>query len=82
MVPRNAGVPEWTSASGNERWLIARLQAEFAGILDHFDAQTGRRIADFRRPGLYDNDVFVVLSDEFASMEDGLTGAVDRNTAR
>ena len=81
MVPRNTGVPEWASASGNERRLIARLQAEFAGFLDHFDAQTGRPIADFTRPGFYDNDFFVVLSDDCASMEDGLSGAVDCNTA-
>ncbi len=81
MVPRNTGVPEWASESGNERRLIACLQAEFAGFLDQFDAQTRRRIADFKRPGFDDNDIFVILSDDCASMEDGKSGAVDCNTA-
>ena len=81
LVPRNPGVPEWSSLSGNERRLFSRLQAAYAGFLDHSDAQIGRLIGELKRLDLHDNTIFMVFSDNGASMEGGLTGAVDCNAA-
>ena len=57
------------------------LQAAYAGFLDHSDAQIGRLIGELKRLDLHDNTIFVVFSDNGASMEGGLTGAVDCNAA-
>ena len=81
LVPRNPGVPEWSSLSGDERSLFSRLQAAYAGFLDHSDAQIGRLIGELKRLDLHDNTIIMVFSDNGASMEGGRTGAVDCNAA-
>ncbi|MDE2914761.1 MAG: arylsulfatase [Paracoccaceae bacterium] len=81
LVPRNPGVPEWASLSDDEQRLFSRLQAAYAGFLDHSDVQIGRLVAELKRLDLYDNTIFVILSDNGASMEGGITGAVDCNAA-
>ena len=81
LVPRNPGVSSWDSLDDDERRLFARLQSAFAGFLEHSDAQIGRLVAELKRLNLYDNTIFVVFSDNGASMEGGRTGAVDCNAA-
>lgn len=74
LAPRNPGVRPWDELSADERTLYSRMQEVFAGYLDHTDAQIARLIASLEESGLRDNTMIVLLSDNGASQEGGLTG--------
>ena len=63
LVPRNPGVPEWSGLSGDEQRVFARLQAAFAGFLEHSDEQIGRLIAELRRLDYLENTIILVFCD-------------------
>lgn len=79
LVPRNPEVQAWDTLDDDARKLYTRLQAAFAGFLQHSDEQIGRVVAELKRLGLYDNTIIVVMSDNGASREGGDHGAVDCN---
>lgn len=79
LVPRNPEVPAWESLGEDARRLYTRLQAAFAGFLEHADAQIGRVVAELQRLNLFDNTVILVMCDNGASREGGPHGAVDVN---
>jgi len=61
------GIPSWASMNANQR-LVARRQAEvYAAFLEHTDRQVGRLIDELKRQGVYDNTIFMVMSDNGAS---------------
>jgi arylsulfatase len=76
LPPRNAGVKPWDQHSADERRFFTRLQAAFAGMLDHADRNLARLVAFLERSGLRDDTIILVLSDNGASQEGGLLGGV------
>ncbi len=76
VPPRNDGVKPWDQHSADERRFFTRLQAAFAGMLDHADRQLERLITFLERADQSDNTIVLILSDNGASQEGGLLGGV------
>lgn len=79
LVERNPEVPAWDGLGDDEKRLFTRLQAAFAGFLEHTDEQIGRVVAELRRLSLFDNTIILIFADNGASREGGRNGAVDCN---
>lgn len=79
LVDRNPEIPAWNSLPENQKKLYVRLQAAFAGFLQHTDEHLGRVVTELKRLGMFDNTIIVVISDNGASREGGPNGAVDVN---
>src|SRR5277367_5161165 len=77
LAPRNPGVRPWTELSVNEQRFACRLQEAFAAMLEHTDQQIGRLISFLQEIGVWDDTIFIVLSDNGASQEGGATGVLD-----
>ncbi len=77
MPARNDGVKAWEEHSADERRVFARLQAAFAGMLDHSDRHLARLVAFLDTAGIRDNTVIIVMSDNGASQEGGPLGFVN-----
>jgi arylsulfatase len=73
LAPRNPGVEAWDTLSENQQRLACRLQEAYAAFLDHTDVQIGRLLASIEKLGLDDNTMIVLLADNGASQEGGLT---------
>ncbi len=74
---RNDGVKAWDEHSADEQRVFTRLQAAFAGMLDHADQHLARLIAFLDTAGIRDNTLVLVLSDNGASQEGGPLGFVN-----
>jgi arylsulfatase A-like enzyme len=70
-------VPEWNSLSPEARRLAARMMEVYAGFLSHTDAQIGRLLDFLRETGELDNTLIMVVSDNGASAEGGVTGTTN-----
>jgi arylsulfatase len=70
-------VPEWKTLSPPARRLAARLMEVFAGFLSHTDAQIGRLLDFLRETGELANTLIMVVSDNGASAEGGVTGTTN-----
>ena len=70
-------VPDWDSLSGDQRRLYAREMEVFAGFLSHTDHYIGRLIEFLRTVGELDNTLIMVVSDNGASAEGGVTGTTN-----
>jgi arylsulfatase A-like enzyme len=77
LPPRNPGVKPWDSLSREEMQLFVRLQAAYAGFLDHADVQIGRVLDFLKSVERLDNTIIVVTSDNGASQEGGLEGTLN-----
>lgn len=77
MPPRNDGVKAWEEHSADERRVFTRLQAAFAGMLDHSDRHLARLVAFLETAGIRDNTAIIVMSDNGASQEGGPLGFVN-----
>ena len=77
MPARNDGVKAWEEHSADERRVFTRLQAAFAGMLDHSDRHLARLVAFLESAGIRDNTVIIVMSDNGASQEGGPLGFVN-----
>jgi arylsulfatase len=77
LPPRNQHVRAWSELSDDERRLAVRLQAAFAGMLEHADAQIGRLLAYLASNGLLENTVIALISDNGASQEGSPFGTVN-----
>ena len=77
MPARNDGVKAWGEHSDDEKRLFTRLQAAYAGMLDHADRHLARLIAFLEKAGIRDNTLILVLSDNGASQEGGPLGFVN-----
>jgi len=77
LAPRNPGVKPWAELSVNEQRFACRLQEAFAAMLEHTDHQIGRLVGFLKEIGVWDNTIFIVLSDNGASQEGGATGVLD-----
>ena len=72
--PRRAGLG---SLSDDQRRLYAREMEVFAGFLSHTDHHIGRLIEFLRTIGQLDNTLIMVISDNGASAEGGVTGTTN-----
>jgi arylsulfatase len=77
MPPRNDGVKAWDEHSTDEKRVFTRLQAAFAGMLDHADRHLARLVTFLETAGIADNTLVLVLSDNGASQEGGPLGFVN-----
>jgi arylsulfatase A-like enzyme len=77
LAPRNPDVPAWDALSADERRLVTRLQEAYAAFLDHTDAQIGRLVAFLDAIERSQETLIVLLSDNGASPEGGIHGAVN-----
>ena len=82
LPPRNDGVKPWPEHTADERRLFTRLQAAYAGMLDHADQHIGRLIGFLEQTGMRDNTLVLVLSDNGASQEGGPRGGVNTTGPR
>ena len=81
LTERPAWVPAWDSLSADERRLYTRYMEVFAGFVTHTDAQLGRVFDFLDERGLADNTLIMVLSDNGASAEGGVTGTLNEAAA-
>lgn len=79
LAERNPEVPAWDRLDSDTQRLYTRLQAAFAGFLEHSDEQIGRLVAELKRLDLFDNTIIMIISDNGASREGDEHGAVDVN---
>jgi arylsulfatase len=77
MPGRNDGVKAWAEHSADEQRVFTRLQAAYAGMLDHADRHLARLIDFLDGTGQRDNTLILILSDNGASQEGGPLGMVN-----
>ncbi len=77
LPPRNAGVQAWDALSRDHQRLYTRLQAAYAAMLEHADAQIARLTAFLDAAGVAEDTLVLVLSDNGASQEGGPNGMVN-----
>ncbi|MDQ1634473.1 MAG: hypothetical protein QOJ32_1282, partial [Frankiaceae bacterium] len=70
-------VPEWESLSPDSRRLAIRMMEVYAGFLSHADHHIGRVLDFLRETGEFDNTIVMVVSDNGASPEGGVTGTTN-----
>jgi arylsulfatase A-like enzyme len=75
LSPRDPDVPEWDSLSNDERRLYSRMMEVYAGFLSHADHHFGRILDTLERIGELDNTLIMVISDNGASAEGGVSGS-------
>jgi arylsulfatase A-like enzyme len=77
LTAPNDGIKPWDSLSPDEKRLFVRLQAAFAGFLEHADQQLGRLFDHLERTGRLEDTLVVVVSDNGASQEGGFEGTLN-----
>lgn len=87
LIPENAQLPsndervkKWQSLSAKEKKAYAKLQEVYAAFLEQTDDELGRYIAELKKTGQYDNTTIVVVSDNGASQEGDVNGAVNHSS--
>ena len=68
-------MPEWSTLSADERRLYARMMEVYAGFVAHADHHFGRILDTLEQIGELDNTLIMVISDNGASAEGGVTGS-------
>ena len=77
LPPANEHVRPWDALSDDERRLAVRLQAAFAGMLEHADEHIGRLISFLEEIGKMENTLVFLISDNGASQEGSPFGTVN-----
>ncbi|WP_308299879.1 arylsulfatase [Streptomyces sp. CJ_13] len=77
LSPRDPDVPTWESLSSEARRLAARMMEVYAGFLSHTDHHLGRLVDFLKEAGEFDNTLIMVVSDNGASAEGGVTGTTN-----
>jgi arylsulfatase len=77
LPPRNPKVAAWDDYDDASKEPMVRLQAAFAGMVEHADAQLGRLVDALEQMGQLDNTTFVLFSDNGASQEGGQVGSLN-----
>lgn len=77
LPERNPGVKAWDDYAPEDQTAMLRLQAAFAGMVEHTDEQLGRLVAALEEMGELDNTMFVLFSDNGASQEGGEVGSMN-----
>jgi arylsulfatase A-like enzyme len=74
LTGRPPWIPAWDDLTAGERRLYTRMHEVYAGFLTHTDAQVGRLVDSLAQLGALDNTLILVLSDNGASAEGGVSG--------
>jgi arylsulfatase len=77
LSPRPPWVPAWDELEPEDQKVAARFMECFAGFLSHTDDQIGRLLAHLEASGDADNTIVVLVSDNGASSEGGVTGSIN-----
>lgn len=77
LSPPNDDVVPWDELSDDARKVAVRLQAAYAGMLDHADHHIGRLITFLEQLNQFDNTLIFVVSDNGASREGTEHGTVN-----
>ena len=77
LSPRPPWVPAWDELAPEDQKVAARFMECFAGFLSHTDDQIGRLLAHLDASGDADNTIVVLVSDNGASSEGGMTGSIN-----
>jgi arylsulfatase A-like enzyme len=77
LSPRPPWVPDWNDLEPEDQKVAARFMECFAGFLSHTDDQIGRLLAHLEASGDADNTIVVLVSDNGASSEGGVTGSIN-----
>jgi arylsulfatase A-like enzyme len=77
LSPRPPWVPAWEELEVEDQRVAARFMECFAGFLSHTDDQIGRLLAHLEESGDADNTIVVLVSDNGASSEGGVTGSIN-----
>ena len=67
----------WDDYDDEAKTSMVRLQAAFAGMVEHTDDQLARLVATLEEMGELDNTMFVLCSDNGASQEGGEVGSLN-----
>jgi arylsulfatase A-like enzyme len=70
-------VPDWSDLSSDARKLATRMMEVFAGFLTHTDHHIGRLLDFLKETGEFDNTIIMLVSDNGASAEGGVTGTTN-----
>jgi arylsulfatase A-like enzyme len=70
-------VPDWSDLSEDARKLAARMMEVYAGFLSHTDHHIGRLLEFLKEIGEFDNTIIMLVSDNGASPEGGVTGTTN-----
>jgi arylsulfatase len=76
LPERNPGVKAWDDHDDEAKEAMVRLQAAFAGMVEHTDEHLGRLVDALDEMGELDNTLFVLFSDNGASQEGGEVGSL------
>lgn len=63
VFPRLASVPAWAALSDSEKKQSARKMELYAAMVEHLDYNVGKLIDYLKAKNLYDNTLFIFLSD-------------------
>jgi arylsulfatase A-like enzyme len=70
LVPKDATLPpaheslrKWESLGAQEKALLSKSMAVYAGMIEAMDVHVGRLIAELKARGEFDNTIFIVTSD-------------------
>jgi len=77
LPPRNEDVRPWAEFPAEQQRYFTRLQAAFAGMMDHADRHLARLVSFLERTGMRDDTLVLVLSDNGGSQEGGPLGGVN-----
>ena len=77
LPPPNPGVRAWDDYAPEDQAAMVRLQAAYAGMVEHTDEHLGRLVAALEAMGELDNTLFVLFSDNGASQEGGEVGSMN-----
>lgn len=77
LPERNPDVKAWDDYAPDDQAAMVRLQAAYAGMVEHTDEHLGRLVATLEEMGELDNTMFVLFSDNGASQEGGEAGSMN-----
>lgn len=77
LSPRDPDVPDWDTLPPDARRLAARMMEVYAGFLSHTDHHIGRLLDFLREIGELDNTLIMLVSDNGASAEGGVSGTTN-----
>ncbi len=77
LTERPHWVPEWSGLPAEQRRLFARYMEVYAGFVTHTDHHLGRLFDAIEARGIADDTIVMVLSDNGASAEGGVSGTLN-----
>ena len=81
LTERPPWLPAWDTLSPDQQRLYARYMEVYAGFVTHTDAHLGRLFDALAARGILDNTLVMVLSDNGASAEGGVSGTLNESDA-